>query len=238
MESLKSPGAARPEETAPQGEGKGVTGSVWDHFDVSKIVGSGEQLHFVPPEIREGRTFCKITKEDVQFELEHWKTAVICYVVGANPSFPVLQGYFKRIWGKHGNNKIVLIRNGIVVVKFDSLQSRDVVLEAGFVHFDDKPVVVAPWVECCDSIRGKITKVPTWIQFSGLNLKYWGASSLSKLASQIGQPLKTDLVTKMKDRGGYHRVLVMVELRSELVEEVWYEDEMGLLEEQSVPYEW
>lgn len=129
--------------------------------------------------------FCKIAKEDVQSELEHWKTAVICYVVGANPPFPVLPRYFKRIWGKQGINKIVLIMNGIVVVKFELLQGRDAVLKAGFVHFDDKPVVVAPWSECCDSIKGKISKVPNWIQFPGLNLKYWCASSLSKLAAKL-----------------------------------------------------
>lgn len=45
------------------------------------------------------------------------------------------------------------------------------------------------------------------------------------------------MVTKRKDKGGYPRVLVMVDLKAELVEEVWYEDKLGILEEQTVRYE-
>lgn len=38
-----------------------------------------------------------IDGDDIQ-EVEYWSSAVICYVLGANPPLNVMDGYFRRIW--------------------------------------------------------------------------------------------------------------------------------------------
>jgi len=40
-----------------------------------------------------------------------------------------------------------------------------------------------------------IKSLPIWVQLSGLDIKYWGAQSLSKIESIMGIPLKSDKYT-------------------------------------------
>ena len=47
----------------------------------------------------------KIDYEDVKDEIEYWENVVVCYVIGANPPFPVIEGFIRRIWGKFGIDK-------------------------------------------------------------------------------------------------------------------------------------
>lgn len=54
--------------------------------------------------------------------------------------------------------------------------------------------------------------VPTWIHFPGLSLKCWGQSTLNRLASLIGTPLRTYKATAQKDMLAYARVLVEIEI--------------------------
>ena len=41
-----------------------------------------------------------IEEDDIGEELDYWSTALICYVLGANPPFGVMNGFCNRIWGK------------------------------------------------------------------------------------------------------------------------------------------
>ena len=47
-----------------------------------------------------------------------------------------------------------------------------------------------------------------WVQFSDLEMKYWGADCLSKLGSMLGLPIKTDRATKERMALGYARMLI------------------------------
>ena len=40
----------------------------------------------------------KITDEDIAEEIQFWKSAMLCYVLGANPPLSVMEGYFQRTW--------------------------------------------------------------------------------------------------------------------------------------------
>ena len=52
--------------------------------------------------------------------MEYWESAVVCYVLGANPPISVMEGYLKRIWGKLGIEKISLLNRGIFMVRMSS----------------------------------------------------------------------------------------------------------------------
>lgn len=40
---------------------------------------------------------------------------------------------------------MAMMRNGIVMVRFDSEEGKREVLEGGIYHFDNKPVIVEEW---------------------------------------------------------------------------------------------
>jgi len=72
--------------------------------------------------------FTKIEKEDVIFEISYWESAIARYVLGASPPLNVLSGFIQRIWADVTIHKIVRLRNGIVLVQFDSEQTRDEII--------------------------------------------------------------------------------------------------------------
>lgn len=62
-----------------------------------------------------GKTIGIIEAEDVKSEVDYWSTAIVCYVLGANPPYAVMNGYF---WGKLGLDKVLLMNNGCFLVRF------------------------------------------------------------------------------------------------------------------------
>lgn len=82
--------------------------------------------------------------EDVKEEIEYWKSAVVCFVLGSNPPLTVIDGYFKRIWGPLGVDKVVQINKDIFMVIFHSIEGRTKAIEGGIQTFDRKQVVVKP----------------------------------------------------------------------------------------------
>ena len=39
----------------------------------------------------------KIDMEDIEDEIAYWNSALVCYVIGANPPLSVFEGYARRI---------------------------------------------------------------------------------------------------------------------------------------------
>ena len=85
--------------------------------------------------------YTKIKLEDIKPKIEYWESAVGCYALGASPPYRVLIGFIRRIWAEYKIEKIVTLKNGIILVKFDSIVTRDAVMQRGFYHFDKKPLL-------------------------------------------------------------------------------------------------
>jgi len=64
-------------------------------------------------------SFTKVDVEDTKSEVEYWESAVGCYILGASPPFGVLSGFVKRSWVDFKCEKIVMMKNDILLVKFD-----------------------------------------------------------------------------------------------------------------------
>ncbi|XP_062089596.1 uncharacterized protein LOC133796130 [Humulus lupulus] len=126
---------------------------------------------------------------------------------------------------------------GHALVKFRDEATRDMVLEAGVVHFDRKPVLLRPWSTDLDTLR-LVKSVPVWIRLPDLGLQYWGLKCLSALVSTIGKPMMMDKVTKEKSMVKFARVLVDVEITDHLPHSISFINERGQLMEQAIEFEW
>lgn len=89
-----------------------------DNFDINKVLNAGFKLD--PPTLHGESSIIEIELEEIEYEIIYWKSTVVCYVLGAHPPFKVLKGFLQRLWAKHGINKIVMLKNGIILVRFDS----------------------------------------------------------------------------------------------------------------------
>lgn len=83
-----------------------------------------------------------------------------------------MNGYFKRIWGKMGIDMIALIRKGVFLMRFASLESCLTVNNEGFHFFDNKSLITKLWEPDVILDKNDVQSVPTWIKLPGLALKY------------------------------------------------------------------
>ncbi|XP_062112794.1 uncharacterized protein LOC133823954 [Humulus lupulus] len=175
--------------------------------------------------------------EEIEVEASFWNSVVVCMVLGANPPFAVFEGFIKRMWGKLGIERIARLNAGYTLVKFRDEVTRDLVLEAGVIHFDRKPVIVRPWTTDLAHMR-LVKSVPVWVRLLGLGLQYWGTKCLSALVSTLGKPVLVDKVTKDRSMMQFARVLVEIEISNEIPKSIQILNERGQLMEQFVEFEW
>lgn len=54
-----------------------------------------------------------IESEDIQDEVKYWSSAMVCYVL---TQLCVMEGFFRRIWGKLGIDKIGVVGRGVLIL--------------------------------------------------------------------------------------------------------------------------
>ncbi|XP_059306501.1 uncharacterized protein LOC132057943 [Lycium ferocissimum] len=142
------------------------------------------------------------------------------------------------MWGKHGINKVSILENGIVVVRFDTAVGKNEVIQGGIYHFDNKPFIVKAWDPEMEFTREALYTVPIWVKLPGLEFKYWSLKGLSKIGSLIGKPIMVDQNIEKKKGLSFARLLVEVDIASMLPDKIFFKNERGDLVEQLVKYDW
>lgn len=127
-----------------------------------------------------------------------------------------MEGFVKRVWGKFGIDRVALIAKGVFIVRFNSFENRNKVLDDGIPMFDRKPVIVKPWSADLDIKKLDVNSVPIWVRLMELDLKYWGQNTLIKLGSLPGKSIKIDRATAMRELLHYARILIEVNIEEDL----------------------
>ncbi|XP_060200704.1 uncharacterized protein LOC132628968 [Lycium barbarum] len=78
------------------------------------------------------------------------------------------------------------------------------------------------WNEDMEFTREELHFVPILVKFPGLDFKYWSATGLSKIGSLVGKPLMADHNIEKKIGLNFARLLIEVDLDTELPEVVKY----------------
>ncbi|XP_070037054.1 uncharacterized protein [Nicotiana tomentosiformis] len=181
---------------------------------------------------------CEIEIKDIRTELTYWKNAVMCYVLGAHPPFAVLNGFIQRMWAKHRINKISMLKNRIVLVRFDIEMGENEMLQGGIYRFDNKPFIVKAWDPNMEFNREELYSVPIWVKLLGLDFKYWSPKGLSKIGSLIGKPLMVDHQIEKNIGLNFARLLIEVDIDGPLSKKIMFKNERGNLVELKVQYDW
>lgn len=176
--------------------------------------------------------------DDIKEEIAYWESAVVCYVLGANPHQNVMEGYVRRIWGKLGVDKVSQVGRGIYLVRFTTMENCSKVVNRGHHFFDAKPLIVKPWTSDENFSKDPIKTLPIWIQLPGLDVKYWGEKSLGKIVGQLGVMIKVDLATKTRDKLMFARVLIEVKVDQEFPSVIHFLNEKGVKIDKKVNYDW
>jgi len=170
--------------------------------------------------------------------VDHWQTAVLCTVLGSNPPLGIMDRYIRKTWAQYGIDTICMVKKGLFIVRFNKLEDQLEVINKGVYYFAQKPLVVKPWNPEMEINTEEINSLPIWVQLPGLDLKYWGNVSLSKIGSYLGIPLKTDKYTRDKSMLQYARILIDIPLEGSFPEYVDFANDKGVLVRPKVVYEW
>ncbi|XP_074288729.1 uncharacterized protein LOC141613886 [Silene latifolia] len=127
--------------------------------------------------------------------------------------------------------------NGIFLVRFKHIESRDALLQSGYYMFDNKPIVIKPWNPDVDLIKEVVDEVPVWVKLSDIPVKFWG-DCLPRITGLVGEFVMKDGDTSDKVRLSYARVMVKLRMNQNLPAKVRFLDENGKVIEVGVVYEW
>ncbi|PHU05563.1 hypothetical protein BC332_26385 [Capsicum chinense] len=96
---------------------------------------------------------------------------------------------------------------------YNSLRlDKDLVSQARTYYFNNKPVILKPWELDFEFDQEMLSMIPIWVKFPGLPVGYWSTEDLSKVASAVGKPIRTDSFITNADKISYARVLVEVDV--------------------------
>ncbi|KAL2938348.1 Gag polyprotein [Bienertia sinuspersici] len=179
----------------------------------------------------------QITMDDVQPELDYWQSSIVTFVLGANPLVSVMDGFVRRIWSKHGVDRVIGLQKGMFLIRFTTMEKRDMILGLERPFFDSKPLIMKPWTEDMDLSKETDKTIPIWIQVS-VHFKYWGIRALEKIVKPIGRLIRLDATIIKRDKLQYARVMVEVLIDQYFPNSVTFMNEKGCQVQAPIGYEW
>lgn len=105
-----------------------------------------------------------------------------------------------------------MLKNGIVIVRFDTKIEKNEVIQDGIYHFDSKPFIVKAWSPDMEFTRVKLLTLPIWVKMPGLDFKYWSPKGLNEIGSVIERPIMVDKNTEKKTGLNFVRLLIEVKV--------------------------
>ncbi|XP_074299178.1 uncharacterized protein LOC141630225 [Silene latifolia] len=179
----------------------------------------------------------QFSHEDIKTEVDFWTNFVTCYILGANPPWDIVEDYVYRVWDHFGIDRMSFLDNEVFIVRFSKSGGKDALLKSGYYMFDNKPVIIKPWVKDMEMVKEKVAVMLVWVKLHGIPLKFWG-SCLPKIANLVGKYVKMDLDTQDKIRLSFARIMIEVPMDEKLPEKVKFLDESGNVVTVTVEYEW
>ncbi|XP_074293329.1 uncharacterized protein LOC141620324 [Silene latifolia] len=197
----------------------------------------GKKKKALPTIEEEPADLIQFTADDVKEELQYWQNSVYCFILGANPSWDIVEGFVRRIWANYPIDKVSFLPNGIFLVRFTTAASKVAILKQGHFLFDNKPLIVRDWNEQVELTKENVKNVPVWVKLYNLPLKFWG-KCLLRIADLVGKYIKSDPATADKTRLGFARVLLEVPFGKNRPLYVKFLDEEGNVVKVNVECEW
>lgn len=129
---------------------------------------------------------------------------LVGFVYGARPSPYAFKSFLKG-WGEKID--FVFKENGWIKIKFPNAIDRDRILNGGPYMILGRQLFLKALPPCFLYSKDEMMLLPSWVQIWGLPAKCWTTKALSKIASMVGKPLYTDMMTSSKKENKYARLL-------------------------------
>lgn len=186
----------------------------------------------LPKPSRKGDDFAiPIPDDEYEIGLETCKNnlhARIIWPKGATPlTVHALREKLKPIWKSLGRWGVTSPGKGYYEFCFSSVEDARSVRSIASWNLNPGLLKLFPWTKEFNSNTQKNSSAQVWMRIYGLGQEYWRPKILFAIASSVGTPICTDSNTgkPMLERtfGHFARVLVDIDLTTELKYKVWVE---------------
>ncbi|GAV89206.1 DUF4283 domain-containing protein [Cephalotus follicularis] len=195
-------------------------------------------LKFFEPQLVNGVPRAKPPPEVAAEGALEWENALVVFLVGKKLPGRQVKDILERKWGKVGSMSFHTSGNGVFLVKFDSLQARDWVIDNGPWDVWGYHLVVRRWSRDLPLVLEECKTMPVWVKLSRVPIQYWTKIGLSYIASVIGKPLYMDVNTTKRHSLSFARICVEMVATSSFPDTIVLELENGCTTDISVEYPW
>ncbi|KAJ6856768.1 hypothetical protein NC651_038440 [Populus alba x Populus x berolinensis] len=157
---------------------------------------------------------CNLVDDDLDTKCELWKLCLVGYIAGRYTGFKALQNLIDNTWKCEAS--LTIHESRWLIFKFAKEDDKLNVLSGGPYLVFGRPLILRAMPEYFDFSSSDMYTIPVWVKFPNLPLKCWYIKCLSKIASVLGKPVQSDMLTSSMARLSYARVLVEVNLLSDL----------------------
>ncbi|GAV92790.1 DUF4283 domain-containing protein, partial [Cephalotus follicularis] len=176
--------------------------------------------------------------EVVAAGVQEWEQALVVFLVGKKLPGRQVREILEMKLGKVGNISFHTTGNGVFLVKFDSVQARDWVIDNGPWDVWGYHLVIRKWSRYMPLVLEECKTIPVWVKLFGVPVQYWTKLGLSHIVSVIGKPLYMDVNTTKKHTLSFSRICIEMEATSVFPNSIELELENGCTLSIGVEYLW
>ncbi|KAH9660249.1 DUF4283 domain-containing protein [Citrus sinensis] len=147
-----------------------------------------------------------------------WQNSVVVKLLGRNIGYKVLCNRLEVMWHMIPDFSIIDLENNYFLIRLNSPEDAVYALTKGpwviFGHY----LTVQPWTPQFDSIITEIASVIVWIRLPGMVFHLYDKRILRKIGQLVGNVIKIDYHTKLRERGKFARIAFNLDGRIQKVE--------------------
>lgn len=143
------------------------------------------------------------------------KQVIICHFNGFWPKpFDLFHWIFTH-WAL--DCEIHLCSKGFFIVKFQTTEVRDLVIQEGPWFWASSGLFITPWFPEFDANTFIVSKIPVWVRLHNLPLHFWDQRILECIGNTIGRYIKMDTQRLEERIFTFARIYVEVNLNKGLL---------------------
>lgn len=146
------------------------------------------------------------------------RCAMIVYTLGECPGYNTMTRFVAQTQNFVVEPIVYLYEDGYFTVKFQSMNDCEKCVCRSILNY--KLLILKPWTTNFDFNEEFSIEIPFCVKFPKLPMNYWGANSLSRIASSIGIPIFIDGCTAKQTRVLFVCMLIEINVTKALPEEV------------------
>ncbi|XP_070026484.1 uncharacterized protein [Nicotiana sylvestris] len=175
---------------------------------------------------------------EIDKQKQKWQCALIGYVFGGTPKFKEMFQFVYGVWHFVNTPRVFLHDDGYYIFQFESEEDKVCIIQNGPYTFRNRPMILKQWSPEFQLHKKAMRILPIWVCFPGLPLLYWSEENLGRIASFLGKPMCTDVLTAKGEKISYARVLIEMDITQILPESINVEVPYGGIWSQKIEYEW